>query len=66
MAVLATQWHYSRTGNKKSKLSVGCWHNLEATVQLHRVRVGVHHRATFARHVWHRSILDLCAALSES
>lgn len=66
MAVLCTQRRYSCTGNNKSKLSVWCWHHLEAWVQLHHLRGEVHLRAGCAGHPWSWSSWHLCACLSQS
>lgn len=60
MAVLCTQRHESCTGNKKSELSIRCWHNLEATVQLHHVWGDT----TFTGHLWSGGSWELCAVLS--
>lgn len=66
MAVLCTQRCESCTGNKKGKLSVRRWHDLEATVQLHCFWGGLHGWATFTRHLWDGSSWNLRPSLSES
>lgn len=51
MTVLRTQRHQSCTGNEECEVSIRCWHDLEATVQLHGVGREVHRGGTFAGHL---------------